>query len=140
MGVSVRIVNGKVVSDPFPTVPPHLEGKVGVVHSVAVTPPTTKSPYHPSMWKHMNVKERSPTTTRRRTTKRRTTPRRSTTRSISTGSRVPLRSFEDRPKPKRRTPARKTRVERKSKRISSKRNIVYGATKEKRRSMLDDLW
>lgn len=45
-------------------------------------------------------------------------------------------------KPRRTTTQRPTRTQRKSKRITSKRNKTYkyGATKETRRSLTDDLW
>ena len=157
MGVRVRIVDGKVVADPFPTVPEHLKGQVSVVTGSAVTPP--RSPY------------RTLPRRKRTTTKRRTPTRQYKYNYTGTGTRTPLTTKELKKMKKyrrkskmpkgqitepvhlampavtrRRTTVRKTtrrkpnRVQRKSNGLTLKRNIVYGATKAKRRSLTDDLW
>lgn len=130
MGVSVRMVNGKMVADPFPTVPPHLQGKVDVyLGSESLTPPSPELRGYAHRMPSGGVPH-TPSTTRRRTTTRRTTTRR--------------HSLVGRGTPVRKTTRRKpSRVQRKSKRLTSDRNTfsrkTFGETKSKR-SAIDDLW
>ncbi len=187
MGAAVRIVDGKVVADPFPTVPEHLKGKVAVSHSIPITygdnpyrGSDSRFPVLKATKKRRGTTRRMPTSIEGRTaithkksvladsTKRRTPiqsgfvrltvdqkgttyivkiPRGSKRTSKPTDyishqldtTRRP--SLIGRGTPVRKTTKRKTnRVQRKSKRLTTKRNIVYGATKAKRRSLTDDLW
>ncbi len=165
MGVRVRIVDGKVVADKMPT---SSDPNISVVHSMEVKQrqpifgygydsgptirrkrttarrTTTQRPATTRQYKYnyTGTGTRTPLTTKelkkmKKYRRKSKMPKGQTTKYVHLAQPAVTR---------RRTTVRKTikrkpnRVQRKSNGLTLKRNIVYGATKAKRRSLTDDLW